>query len=442
MFVDRVEFLNEVCAQVRAKSVHSAIREELSSHIDEIKDEEIQAGLPPEEAERKALLYMGSPEDIGLQLDKKHRPMIEWTLLLITVAIAAMGVLVAFVVGEFDRKAAFTLLGLAVMTGVMFFNYTWLKKHPVAVYLVFCGLLLLLAFIQYRSYIRTSMLHIGYFAISSPVAQLGQLAPILLAGIIASDERLSVAKLAIIAAISALPIVVVGKSGYAILLTLAYIIIFSVLAAKGDRNGRFLLAVPAAAVVLEAIMIATHQYMLDRITVFLSGGQSDPLAAGYLNVQLINVVKNANLFGAANSSFDFLRMGGSSEFLLVGILGRFGWIPTIAIILLVAALIWRIFSAAGRIRNRYGFVLSLSGCSILTVKFIYYILMNFGFLPIIGIALPIIGGGGTDCIITMAILGLILSVYRRNNLISDFAEDNKGDPAQFWHHVVDIVFGK
>ena len=443
--MDRTEFLNEVCARVRVKSVHSTIKEELSSHIDEIKETELNAGLPPEEAEKRALLSMGSPGEIGERLDKEHRPKTEWSLLFITAAIAIVGLLIAFAAGGGNRKTLFTLLGLAVMVGVMFLDYTWLRKRPMAIYLVFCGLLLALPFISIDLINGRNMIFICGFRIISPVAQFGQLAPVLLAGLIASKEKRSPSEIIGLIVLAAIPVMAVGRGSmaYGMILTLAYIIIFAALAAKGERTAKFLLLVPTAMVAAQTALIVTQPYRLSRITTFLSGGQSDPAGVGYISVQLSKVVKSARLFSGVQSEVSFLTLDGLDEFTLVGILGRFGWIPTIGIIVLVAALIWRMFAAAGKIKDRYGFMLALSGCSVLAVKFIYNIFMNFGLLPTLGISLPIIGGGGTDYVITMAVIGLILSVYRRNDLISCLSiEKEKKDPALFWHHVVDVVFGK
>jgi hypothetical protein len=59
------KFTGEVCAQIKCSEVHTEIKEELMSHLEEMREEYISQGSSSEEAERLAVAHMGDSETIG-----------------------------------------------------------------------------------------------------------------------------------------------------------------------------------------------------------------------------------------------------------------------------------------------------------------------------------------------------------------------------------------
>lgn len=87
------EFLDSVCEKVKCKAMHGDIRAELMSHILEIKERLTGEGKPELEAEDIALQEMGDPQEIGLRLDKIHRPKPEWSVIFLAAAIFLIGII-------------------------------------------------------------------------------------------------------------------------------------------------------------------------------------------------------------------------------------------------------------------------------------------------------------------------------------------------------------
>ena len=76
---DRVnEYLKSVCAEVRWRQAHDAVREELAAHIEDQTEAYMRSGMERETAERKAVESMGSPAETGLRLDASYRPKPQW----------------------------------------------------------------------------------------------------------------------------------------------------------------------------------------------------------------------------------------------------------------------------------------------------------------------------------------------------------------------------
>ncbi|HOP99966.1 MAG TPA: permease prefix domain 1-containing protein [Acetivibrio clariflavus] len=81
----RQQFLETACSQTRYKSVHKSIINKLTDHIEEQKSQYIKDGYSKEEATAKAIQQMGNPVLVGKELDKAHRPKIEWSILSLVV---------------------------------------------------------------------------------------------------------------------------------------------------------------------------------------------------------------------------------------------------------------------------------------------------------------------------------------------------------------------
>ena len=82
------DFLENVCDQIRYKPIRNDISEELSLHIQEMKEEHLNYGISEKEAEERAVANMGDATEIGKKLDKIHRPKFDWILfLLVTILI-------------------------------------------------------------------------------------------------------------------------------------------------------------------------------------------------------------------------------------------------------------------------------------------------------------------------------------------------------------------
>ncbi len=431
------EFLDRVCACIRAKSVHADIRAELSSHITEITENGIESGLSPEEAERQALIRMGDPEDIGLKLDKKHRPRTEWPLLAAAAAVAIIGIAAGIAASEgiYLAKSGFILIGFGLMVGLMFLNPMRLRRFALPVYLIFSAAALIFDY-HWWAWSARAMFGVAF------MPGFIQLAPALFMGLMFRRERFNAPQTAGLCVLMALPMVnacLGGTMSSTVLIGLSYILIFAVLSVKGNKTARVLL--PAAVCLLALQLLCAYMvspYIQDKVSVFLTGGQSDPRGAGWLTGQIAALIKSARLIGPVPGDIPEMFSNLMSEYVLVGILGRYGWLPTIGLLLAAAALIWRMFAAAAKVREPWGFALALSASAVLAMKFVINILMNFNLFPIVGIGLPIVGGGGSDCIVTFILIGTVLSVCRRRDIMPKSLPVGNG--AAFWHRVVDKIF--
>lgn len=138
-------YLNNVCAEVRAKGMHSEIRDELSGHFADLVTERLELGASEEEAQRYAITQMGDPQLVGRELHQIHKPRIPWGLLAGVILLSAVSLLgMAAVEAEFAdspipdalmlRQSVYIVLGIAVMAIMYFINFKHVQRASGLIY--------------------------------------------------------------------------------------------------------------------------------------------------------------------------------------------------------------------------------------------------------------------------------------------------------------------
>ena len=149
------EFLDNVCSNIKYKPASNQIKEELKTHIDEVKEEKIDEGYSAKEAEGLAVNQMGNAKEIGRKLNKIHRPKLDWgTLILVIVLIFLSGSYMKFIPSNFysafheknilglndiiTAKVECIMFVFAVLfaIGLYFFDYRKICKYSKAFYIV------------------------------------------------------------------------------------------------------------------------------------------------------------------------------------------------------------------------------------------------------------------------------------------------------------------
>ena len=87
------EYLEKLLAQIRCKKARPYIAEEIRGHIESQIEDNIASGMTDQEAEKNAVADMGNPVEVGISLDKIHKPQIAWRLLVIVGMLSLLGIL-------------------------------------------------------------------------------------------------------------------------------------------------------------------------------------------------------------------------------------------------------------------------------------------------------------------------------------------------------------
>ncbi|MCH5187238.1 MAG: FtsW/RodA/SpoVE family cell cycle protein [Oscillospiraceae bacterium] len=416
-------YLSEVCEHIKSKTVHEAIKSELKCHIEELIEGYRDSGYSPSAAEDKALAAMGSAEEIGQRLGRQHRPKMEWSLIVLTAALAILGLIINRSMLPMPRIIMVAGFGTLAMIGTAFFDYMKLKKWSLPLFAALFVCLLVLTVLAPRMHGSHSFIRVP--TIGSIMALLfTQLFFPLFAG---ASQRLrtnggvkdALKVTGLTAAVMAVSMLL-GRMNY----YLVYMITFAIILASMTMEGYFakkrLVLIPTGGLMLISALsfFSNSYYYSERFRAFISAGSNDPLGSGWLVSHLVNTLKTTPLLGSSGSD-SLYALSAIDEYAFARLVGKYGWLAGIAIIIVVAALLVRLFLTSAKIKGDFGRQLSLCCCALLLGKFAVNILMNFNLLPVMGVTLPLLGHGGTDYVMTMLLIGLVLSVYRRNDLFAE-----------------------
>ena len=114
---EMADYLDRVGARIRWPRARTYLLKELSGHLEDQRAALEAAGVPPEEAERRAVADMGDPEPVGDELNALHRPArsLAPAVFALAVSLAGAALIPALAGGSPLRYWAGLLLGLAAM---------------------------------------------------------------------------------------------------------------------------------------------------------------------------------------------------------------------------------------------------------------------------------------------------------------------------------------
>jgi hypothetical protein len=104
------EFLSIVRKQIRYIFVRDAIEEELKQHLNDSMEALIEEGLPWQEAEEEAVRQMGDPVEVGVMLNKEHKPLLGYLLAMSRIILFLLIIYIAwpFAVGTYNLVKTLT----------------------------------------------------------------------------------------------------------------------------------------------------------------------------------------------------------------------------------------------------------------------------------------------------------------------------------------------
>ncbi|MNV89697.1 cell wall shape-determining protein [compost metagenome] len=95
----------------------------------------------------------------------------------------------------------------------------------------------------------------------------------------------------------------------------------------------------------------------------------------------------------------------------------FGWFAGIIVGIATVMLIHRMIVTYKRVDDQYGKSLILIISIALGARLLYGLVMATGYVPIVGVTFPFVGYGGSHLLIEFAAIGLLLSIYRKKDII-------------------------
>jgi len=159
-----------------------------------------------------------------------------------------------------------------------------------------------------------------------------------------------------------------------------------------------------------------RDYQKQRLTAFLDPA-SDVQGAGYQLYQSQIAVGSGGLLGkgltnGTQNQLDFLPVQ-ESDFVAAIYLEELGFIGGLILLVLFAALLWRVLVAGWRSKDPFGMMVAAGVASMILFQLFVNLGMVLGIMPITGIPLPFVSHGGASLISLAIGLGIIQSINIR-----------------------------
>jgi cell division protein FtsW (lipid II flippase) len=403
------EYLSKVISKVKSKEAHSMIKKELSNHMEELSQSFQERGLSIKDADKKAMQEMGDPSTVGKNMNHLHKPRMDWLLIALFVILAGISFLpllggVSVPSFSFMKKqVVWLVLAILALIGLLSFDYRKLKN----LWMYFYGGGLILFFTTFLVGIELNgakrWISFGGITIDGPAASLF-LFFIAWAGIFAKvNEFKGWKKQGMLLFLFWTPVLL-----YIMVPQFMFIIIylFCVLAMYVFPYVHKQLAIKVAVgnLLIGIIFIST------MILKFPNSYLSDTL------IPLKDILLEAGWFGKGLYN-DLNLPEAHTDFVFPFLVYSLGWAFGIILCLLLFAFILRISLNAFKTKDLFGRLLAIGGAALFIVPACWNILMGLGIVPIMVVPLPFISYGGSMLLVYSALLGLILNVYRRKDIV-------------------------
>lgn len=160
-----------------------------------------------------------------------------------------------------------------------------------------------------------------------------------------------------------------------------------------------------------------HGYKLERINVILDPENADKRGFGYHTWQSMVTVGEGGLMGArgseySQSSLKFLPEP-HTDFIFSVTAETTGFIGCLLLLASYALLLTRLISDARRSRDRTGMLVIMAIVGGLIFQIFINVGMALGFLPVIGVPLPLMSAGLSSVLATFIAIGFAISVQLR-----------------------------
>ncbi|EAF2830633.1 FtsW/RodA/SpoVE family cell cycle protein [Listeria monocytogenes] len=403
------EYLGKVIAKVKSKQAHSMIKKELNNHLEELSRSFQKRGLSLEDADKKAMQEMGDPSAVGKNMNQLHKPRMDWFLIALFILLAGIGFLplMSDVVSpnSFFIKKQIVWLALAILAliGFLFFDYRKLKN----LWMYFYAAALILFFTPFLVGISLTgggrWVSLGGIMIDSPAISLF-LFFLAWAGIFTKVTDFKGWKKLVMLLILFWAPVISYTMINRLVFSIIYFLCVLVMSIFYYRRNQFAIKVALGNLLVGIIFIST------MILKFSSSYLSDNL------ISVKAILSQAGWFGKGLHN-NLTIPEAHTDFVFPFLVYSFGWVFGIFLCLLLLVFILRISLNAFKTKDLFGRLLTIGGAVLFTVPAFWNILMGLGIVPIMVVPLPFISYGGSMLLVYAALLGLILNVYRRKDIV-------------------------
>lgn len=421
--MERKYFLNKVCNEIKYIPVREGISEELEQHIEEVMEGYIVKGVDEKRAEEIAVEQMGSATKIGKELNKIHKPKLDWKLLILIMILMGFGIGICLL-KQSDESANYLrdtmiygILGIGIGISIYFFDYRKMKKYSNVIYGIASIIVLLSIFtggtINGAKIFDSSFMP-GYLVVP--------LYLIAFVGFITNTKKNS-KKIMILCLLSLWLIMQIPSLTSAISLGFVYLIITTLKITKTQENKMKKLVILYGTIGIVAMIIIINMgllksYRIERIVTSFKP-ELDPQGSGYIGMLQKEILENAQLVGEAETdiiSNDKIIINQDGRFTFIYLLGKAGLLTALLLVLTIVLIAIKLIYNAKNITDMYGKCMIIGLTTLYILQSVSSVLMNINLGIHTYVNLPFVTYEGGYLITNIINMAIILAIYRRKDI--------------------------
>lgn len=432
-------YLEKLLSQIRCKKARPYISDEIRGHIECQIEDNLAAGMDYEEAQKCAVEDMGDPVEVGVSLDKIHRPRFAWQLIAVAGVLSLLGIITQLSVfnkavqsdlelylQESYRSTLISfvsavIMGFILMSVIYFIDYTVLAKYSKIICLGILALALLRHTGFFGGVVNGSYHSIGFGMFRISLTSLMMFYVPFYGAILYKYKGGGVFALIKACIWLILPVIVTFRLPNIVvtgIIMVSMVIQLSTAIIKGWFRvsvKKALAWVWGAFTVLPAVLLFVMYkcrllaaYQIARIDAILDASGD----ASYFTTMLRNLRTNIQAVGDSGNDVISSLPNFNSDYIFTYILNSYGFIAGIAICAVLAVLVMFVFGAANKQKNELGMVMGFGCGMILLMNVVINVLSAVGVLPPASTFLPFLSVGRSNILLCYGLMGLVMSIYR------------------------------
>ena len=170
---------------------------------------------------------------------------------------------------------------------------------------------------------------------------------------------------------------------------------------------------PVAAITAMARLGYVHSYQRARISAFIHPDGND---AGTFWGTIRSMIRGAHLAGRGEyeNVWFFNR-----DYMLTFIIHYYGILAAVIVTGIVGGILLWFLKKTGKQKNQLGMIMGTGCITVLMIQFAGYVLENLGYFPLSNNYCMFLTTGGSGMMISYMMLGILLSIYRYQNVLAE-----------------------
>lgn len=410
-------YLNNICSLIKNKRVHSEIKSEIKSHLEELEEGYEKEGMGGTAATELALKDIGNPRVIGENLNKVHKAKIDFKLVIAVCCLIIFGIsgIFSFNKGQQDiilsntyliKDIVWIIIGAIFFTIGVLFDFRKIKKGSILLYSIGIVIEMLNFIIPYIGNARLKELinltslnlmqvvpYLILFSISGFYMKINweKKNQVIVAGILGLVP-LILMKLEVVSVLRFNPATLMRPETNFILLYLCYSIALIVLIYLNSKNKLITIITGF----LEVIIFVGTNMLMAKNTV--------------IGPEINNIINTSKFVGSGGTETGGSLLG--MNYPLLNIIYNYGWLFGIIAIMVLLYFVYRIMRIPYLAKSSYGKSIGFSISIIISVEIIWSILMNLNIVPFSHLSVIFISYSGVGMILNLFLIGLLLNIYK------------------------------